>query len=164
MKRQANSANKRAPFIMNTDVPVARYVAARMDEERYAQLLREVRPAVIETPEEHERLLTAAEALMDKGEALSAEERKLLVLLVFLIESFESQVDEDDNEPVAPPNPHETLRRLIESRGMEIADVTDVFGNSAAAKEALEGRRPITRGQARQLGRLFRVPPKLFQL
>ena len=39
-----------------------------MDENRYGELLKELRPRIIETAEEHERLLTVAESLMEKGD------------------------------------------------------------------------------------------------
>jgi HTH-type transcriptional regulator/antitoxin HigA len=139
-----------------------------VDPQRYGQLLAETLPALVETPEEHDRLLGIAEQLMDKGEAISPEEEKLLALLVFLIEQFEAEVEEDDDETAAEPTqyetatPHETLRRLLEARGLELADIADVFGNPANAREAMEGRRPITRGQAKQLSKYFQVPAKIF--
>ena len=137
-----------------------------MDPQRYAELLAQAQPGIIESPEEHDRLLDVAEQLMDKGETISPEEEKLLALLVLLIEQFEGEVEEEDDEdgpgPVEPPSPHETLRRLLEARGLELADVADIFGNPANAREAVEGRRPITRGQAKQLSKYFQVPAKLF--
>ena len=48
-------------------------------------------PVVIETEEESARMLTTVEKLMKKGEKLSAEEEKLLKLLVRLIEDFEQR-------------------------------------------------------------------------
>ena len=63
-----------------------------MDEARYGELLAEIRPALIESPEEHDRMLTAAETLMEKGSALTPEEQRVLELLVFLIKSFEDSV------------------------------------------------------------------------
>ena len=139
--------------------------ARSFDAAKYARLLTEFRPAIIETPEEHDRLLTAAESLMEKGDALDPEEEKLLALLVLVIESFESSVEEDDEEQEEPPElpkPHETLKRLMEVRGLEPTDIADIFGNPHMAREALAGRRPISRGQAKQLSNYFRVPPKLF--
>lgn len=116
-------------------------------------------------------MLTAAEELMDKGETLSAEESKVLELLVLLIGVFENQVlaeeddDEDDagDEPHSPPRPHETLQRLMQARGWEPDVLVDIFGNPHLSNEVLAGRRPISRGQAKALGKLFRVPDKLFQ-
>ena len=127
---------------------------------------------MIDTPDEHERLLTIAEGLMDRGAALSREERKLLELLVLLIQTFENSIAEgesdDDDEAEedtgkAPlPQPHETLQRLMESRKWEHDALIDIFGNPHLAGEVLAGRRPISKGQAKALASLFRVPVKLF--
>ncbi len=140
-----------------------------MDEARYGQLLAEIRPVLIETPEEHDRMLTAAETLMEKGVSLTSEEQRVLELLVFLIKSFEDSVlaeesEEDDEDEPEPINalPHETLRRLMDARGLEFLDVEHVFGNPAACRDVLAGKRKITRGQARDLGNFFQVPYKLF--
>jgi HTH-type transcriptional regulator / antitoxin HigA len=136
-----------------------------INEERYAELLAQARPAVIETPQEHERLLDFAERLMEKGDKLAPEEVKLLGLLVFLIESFEASVDAEDDEPegnAEPPAPHETLQRLLDARGLALSDVEHLFGNVHLAREVLAGKRPISRGQAKELGKFFQVPPKLF--
>ncbi|HET8550828.1 MAG TPA: hypothetical protein VFL57_22625 [Bryobacteraceae bacterium] len=137
------------------------------DPQRYAELLAEVRPGIIDSPEEHDRLLGIAEQLMDKAENVSPEEEKLLALLVLLIEQFEGEVEEEDDDSDAPDTvepaaPHETLQRLLEARGLELADIADVFGNPVYAREAIAGRRPITRGQAKQLSKYFQVPAKLF--
>lgn len=137
-----------------------------MDEARYGELLKEIRPRIIETPEEHERLLSIAESLMEKGEALSEEEREALAVIVLLIEAFESQVEAEDDEEETEeeiPAPYVTLQRLMQNHGMEVADIAPIFGNPHLAREVLEGRRRISRGQAKELGRYFRVPEKLFR-
>ena len=138
------------------------------DRDAYAKLLVDVLPVVIESEEDHERMLSAAESLMERGETLSAEEKRILALLVYLIEAFEhgaeadEEDEEEDDEPATPPKPYETLQRLMRARGLALSDVADLFGSPRAAQEALEGKRPITRGQAKQLARYFRVPDKLF--
>jgi HTH-type transcriptional regulator/antitoxin HigA len=140
-----------------------------IDPERYGKLLAEVQPGVIDTAEEHERLLTIAEQLMDKGEGLYPEEQKLLRLLVFLIEVFESEIEQAEDDGEEPhtgetplPRPYETLRRLLDSRGWDESNLLDIFGNPRLVAEVMSGRREISRGQAKTLGRLFEVPPKLF--
>jgi HTH-type transcriptional regulator/antitoxin HigA len=138
-----------------------------INEERYAELLAQARPAIIESPEEHERLLGVAEQLMEKGEQLTPEERRLLALIVFLIDAFETGIEEDDDEEeegdrVEPPAPFETLQRLMQARGLAVSDVEHFFGNAHLAREVLAGKRPISRGQAKELGKFFKVPPKLF--
>jgi antitoxin component HigA of HigAB toxin-antitoxin module len=137
-----------------------------LDPQKYGELLAQTLPSMIDSPEEHERLLTIAETLMDKGEALSKEERKLLELLVLLIEVFENEVEEAEaaeaSEEAEPPEPHETLQRLLTARGWQPLALNDIFGNPKLVAEVLAGRRAITRGQGRALGELFKVPPKLF--
>ena len=138
-----------------------------MDEKRYGELLAEHRPRLIETPDEHERLLTLAESLMEKGDDLSAEEEHLLALMVLLVEAYETHASEEDDEetesPQADPLPRDTLRRLMSSNGIELHDVADIFGNPHIAREVLDGQRPISRTQARHLAKFFRVPEKLFR-
>jgi hypothetical protein len=48
--------------------------ARKMDPTRYKRLLSRIMPVIIETEEENERMLTAVEKLMRKGEELSIEE------------------------------------------------------------------------------------------
>lgn len=127
----------------------------------YGELLTRALPCVIDTPEDHERLLTFAEELMDKGEALCQEERKLLEMLVLLIEVFEREVEEQQEEEQTPA-PHETLQRLMKARQWEPMALNDIFGNPKLSAEVLAGRKAISRGQAKELGKLFQVPPKLF--
>jgi HTH-type transcriptional regulator / antitoxin HigA len=137
-----------------------------MDEKRYGELLAEHRPRLIETPDEHERLLTLAEAMMEKGDDLAPEEEQLLALLVLLVEAYEthaSDEDEADEEPEAEPLPHQSLQRLMTSKGFDLQDIADIFGNPHIAREVLEGQRPISRTQARHLAKFFRVPEKLFR-
>jgi HTH-type transcriptional regulator/antitoxin HigA len=137
-----------------------------MDEQRYGELLAEARPRIIESPEEHERLLAIAESLMEKADTLPAEEEKLLALIVLLVEAYELTVageDEDDEaEAEAPPAPYVTLQRLMYSHDIKLDDVAHVFGNPHVAREVLDGKREISRRQAKELGKFFRVPAKLF--
>ena len=103
---------------------------------------------------------------MEKGDTMSPEEAKLLALIVLLVEAFEGSgeaSDEDESEhPAAPPLPHDTLQRLMQARGLEASDIADLFGNPHIAREVLQGRRAISRNEAKQLGRFFQVPPRLF--
>jgi HTH-type transcriptional regulator / antitoxin HigA len=140
-----------------------------MDEARYGELLKELRPRIIETPEEHERLLTLAEELMERGENLTTEERQALALIVLLVEAFESTIEDEDageegeEDGEEPPAPHVALARLMQSHSLALDDIAHIFGNPHMAREALDGKRAISRSQAKELGRYFRVPPKLFQ-
>jgi HTH-type transcriptional regulator/antitoxin HigA len=136
-----------------------------MDNERYGQLLAETRPGIIDSPEEHERLLSIAERLMEKADKLTEEEERLLALIVFVVEAYEASTDAEDDEGESsgqPARPHETLQRLMSTRGLELGDIADIFGNPHIAREVLAGTRPITRGQAKELGKFFQAPSKIF--
>jgi HTH-type transcriptional regulator / antitoxin HigA len=135
-----------------------------MNEERYGVLLAEARPRIVETAEEHERLLALAEGLMERGE-LAEEEEKLLALIVLLIEAYELSfaADEDDGEETEEvPAPYVTLQRLMFSHDLKVDDVAHVFGNPHLTKDVLEGKREISKRQAKELGKFFRVPARLF--
>jgi len=142
-----------------------------MNEEKYGELLREIRPRLIDSAEEHERLLSVAESMMEKGDSLSEEEREALALIVLLIEAFESQVldesdeesEDGDEEDETPPSPHIALQRLMGSHNLEIGDIAPIFGTPHQAREVLEGKRPISKNQAKELAKYFSVPAKLFQ-
>ncbi len=139
-----------------------------MDSARYAELLAEHQPLVIETPDEHDHMLNLAESLMEKGE-LVPEEEKLLSMVVLLIEAFElsivqgEEVDEEEEGPTEAPSPYTTLQRMLDARGLDVMDVAPVFGTPGIAREVLEGKRPISRSQAKELGKYFGMPAKLFQ-
>jgi HTH-type transcriptional regulator/antitoxin HigA len=136
-----------------------------MDEQRYGALLADIRPRIIETAEEHERLLGLAESMMEKGDDLAEEEEKALALIVLLIEAYELNVgDEDDgaDDHEEVPAPHITLQRLMYSHDVKLDDVAHLFGNPHIAREVLEGKRDISKRQAKELGKFFRVPAKLF--
>jgi HTH-type transcriptional regulator/antitoxin HigA len=132
--------------------------ALALDTKKYARLLTRALPAPIETEEEYERLLTQVERLMAKGEeALSPEESKLLDLLVTLIEQYEEQ-----HYPVAPVSPQEMLHHLMEARGLTHKDVWPLFGSKGVASEVLNGKRSISKAQAKKLAEFFHVSPALF--
>src|SRR6476659_304992 len=103
-----------------------------MDEQRYGALLAEFRPRIIDSVEEHERLLAVAESIMEKGEDLPDEEEKLLALIVLLVEAYELNVNESDDEDDdrdEPPAPHVTLQRLMFSHDIKLDDIAHIFGN-----------------------------------
>ena len=129
----------------------------KIDPVRYRRLLSRTMPVVIETEEENERMLSIVEKLMDKGENISAEEEKLLKLLVRLIEDFEQRYYRPrDAEPL------EVLHHLMEARGVKQSQLWDVFGSKGIASEVLSGKRGISKTHARALANYFHVPADLF--
>ncbi|MEH2388539.1 MAG: transcriptional regulator [Nostoc sp.] len=126
------------------------------DETAYRNLLAEVAPKVIETEEEYERLLVVAERLTF-AKNRTQEERVLHKLLVKLIEVYEAQ-----NYPMDLSAPYEILQHIMEASGTRQADLVGVIGSSGVVSEVVNGKRSISKAQAKILGDYFKVSASLF--
>ena len=108
--------------------------------------------------ETHDRLRPTVEALMSRDEDdLSAEELKLLDLLVTLIDRYE-----ETHYAIGRRSPHEILHHLMEARGLSHKDVWTLFGSKGVASEVLNGKRAISKTRARALAVFFHVSADLF--
>lgn len=114
-------------------------------------------PIVIETEEENERLLAEVEKLMAKGEDLSPEEDALLRLMATLIQDFEQKF----YQPRAA-TPVEILRHLMDAQDLKQNDLLEVFGSKGVASEVINGKRGISKTQAKALAKFFGVSAELF--
>lgn len=126
------------------------------DLRQYGKLLSRVLPAVIETEKENERMLAEVNKLMAKSK-LSPAESKLFDLMVRLIEDFEEQHYE-----LSASTPNGVLRELMEARGVKQRDLWELFGSKGTASEVINGKRSISKAQAKALAKYFRVSPELF--
>ena len=126
------------------------------DQTAYRNLLAEVAPKVIETEEEYDRILAVTERLTF-AKNRTPEERTLHKLLVTLIEAYEAQ-----NFPMDQAAPHEILQHIMESSGTRQADLVGVIGSSGVVSEVVNGKRSISKAQAKALGDYFNVSPMLF--
>lgn len=128
-----------------------------MNNEIYRQLLAEVAPQIIETEEEHERLLEVAEAFVFKKD-LTPEEKVLNKLIVKLIEDYETV-----NYQIGESAPHEILQHILESSGLKQSDLVKITGSSSGVvSEIVNGKRTISKAQAKALGEYFKVSADLF--
>ncbi|MCY7382736.1 MAG: transcriptional regulator [Microcoleus sp. CAN_BIN18] len=126
------------------------------DRANYSNLLAEVSPRAIETEEEYDRLLAVAERLTF-AKNRTPEERALHKLLVTLIEVYEAQ-----NYPIDKSDPHEILQHIMEASGTRQADLVGIVGSSGVVSEVVNGKRAISKAQAKALGDYFKVSPSLF--
>jgi HTH-type transcriptional regulator / antitoxin HigA len=125
--------------------------------QEYGHLLTVVQPKVIETEEENEFYLAEVSKLMQLGENLSPAQEQLLKLLVNLIENFE-----DKHYQLNLATPLEILQEFVSDRGLKQKDLLPVFGSQGIASEVLNGKRSISKAQAKALGEFFKVSPTLF--
>lgn len=94
---------------------------------------------------------------LDQREDLTPEEEALAEILTLLIQDYEEK-----RYPLPRVSPTESLRALMEERGLKHKDVWPVLGNKGTATEVLAGRRSISKAQARRLAEFLRVPVELF--
>jgi HTH-type transcriptional regulator / antitoxin HigA len=128
-----------------------------INPQKYGKLLARVRPTVIRTEEENERVLALVERLMAKGEDLTPEEGELLRLLGKLIADFEEKFYHLDEA-----QPHEVLKELMDARGLKQTDLAQLFGSKGRASEVINGKRAISKAQAKALADLLHVSAELF--
>ena len=123
----------------------------------YSTLLAEIAPKAIETEEEYDRLLKVAEELTFTKNP-TPEQTTLYKLLVTLIEVYEAE-----NYAIDKSEPHEILQHIMESKGLRQADLVDIMkSSSGVVSEVVNGKRTISKAQAKALGDYFQVSPSLF--
>jgi HTH-type transcriptional regulator / antitoxin HigA len=129
----------------------------RFDQRKYGRLLAQAAPAVIRNETECRRVDGEISKLLRKGDNLTPEEERLLDLLSALVERYE---DETEGFPDSPP--HRVLRFLMEQNDLQQVDLVKIFGSSGRVSEVVNGKRGISKAQAKALGEFFKVSPELF--
>jgi HTH-type transcriptional regulator/antitoxin HigA len=112
---------------------------------------------VITTTGEHGRILAEVEKLMDRGEHRAAEEDAALDLMVRLIKD-----DEEEHYPLPDPTPHEMLVFLMEQRSLKQADRLPIFKSRGYVSDVVNGKRAISKVDAKQLADFFKVSASVF--
>ena len=129
-----------------------------VDRKKYVRLANRILLKAIETDAEYDRMVAAVGELMDKGEDnLSPEESALLETMAILIQAY-------DDRHHALPNvaPNEVLAYLMEISGRTTRHLLPVFGTRGRVSEVLNGKRSISKEQAKKLAALFKVSTDLF--
>ena len=115
---------------------------------------------IIETEVEYNKYLAVTE-LIAKKDSRTPEETALFKLLVRLIEDYEEQTyNLDDWSDLAP---YEILQHLLESSGTKQVDLIGILSLSKGLISSIvNGKRAISKEQAKKLGTYFKVSPSLF--
>ncbi|HBK66543.1 MAG TPA: transcriptional regulator [Cyanobacteria bacterium UBA11166] len=128
-----------------------------LDRRAYGELLSDIQPKIITTEEENEFFLSVVENLMQLGEELTPEKEELMNLLVTLIENFEER-----HYQLKQAAPHEILKELMAERNLKQKDLINIFKSKGIASEVVNGKRSISKAQAKELGSFFNVSPAVF--
>jgi len=129
---------------------------AKLSQTKYARLLARAQPVVIETEGEYKRMLGQLDELWDKD--LTREENRLFDLLVRLIQDYEDR----NCPPLEAATPLDVLKHLMEARDVAPKDLWEPLGSKGATSEILNGKRGISKAQAKRLARFFSVSAELF--
>lgn len=126
------------------------------DETTYSNLLAQASPKVIETEVEYERILVLTEQL-HFTKTRTVEEQVLYKLLVTLVELYESK-----HYPITELKPCEILQQMMEASGTRQVDLVGIVGFSGVVSQIINGKRAISKAQAKILGERFKVSPSVF--
>jgi HTH-type transcriptional regulator/antitoxin HigA len=126
--------------------------------EKLATYIYEILPFVIETEEQYDRALSITERLLFQKNR-SQEEEQILDVWAFLIASYEQKNFALGSEST----PISILKTLMESRELSQADlVRQGVGSSGVVSELVNGKREISKQQAKKLAEIFNVSSELF--
>jgi HTH-type transcriptional regulator / antitoxin HigA len=121
----------------------------------------EIIPKIIETKEEYDQFLAVVERLVFKKEDDTLEEAALFKLLIKLIKDYEEETY--SLKEWSKTSPHELLQHLMEARGMKQVELVGVLSPSKGLVSSIvNGKRQISKTQAKKLGEIFNISPSVF--
>jgi len=127
-----------------------------LDPRKYGRLCASVVPTVIKNNKQFDRFVKTLEEL-DRKEHATPEEEALAELLAKLIEAYD-----EERYPAPGIPPHEMVRHLMEQRGLRQVDLVPVVGSRAQVSDLVNGRRGVSKAQAKKLAQFFHTSVDLF--
>jgi HTH-type transcriptional regulator/antitoxin HigA len=79
-----------------------------------------------------------------------------------LITRVNCNVHDDSHHHLPELPPHETVKHLMQQRGLKQADLVPVLGSRAPVSDLVNGKRGISKAQAKALAKYFGVAIELF--
>jgi len=126
------------------------------NSKKYSALLSETLPGVIDSLDEYHRIEEIFNNLFKENR--SPEEDKLFNLLANLLEDYERRT----LPPLEKSSPLETLKFLMEENNLRQSDLADVFSTQSVVSDVLNGKREITKNQAKALAQKFSLRLEAF--
>ncbi len=121
----------------------------------------EISPKIIETHLEYEHFLAVTENLLSKRSSRTEAENALFLLLVKLIRDYEEKTY--SLQEWMQTAPHQFLQHLMDARGLKQVDLVGVVSPSRGVVSAIvNGKREISKAQAKKLGEYFNISPAAF--
>ena len=135
---------------------VAMMAKAVIDERKYGKLLAKTLPKVIENDEEFDAMVAKLEELTFKKNP-TPEDEALASLLETLVMDYD-----DKHHEMPKAAPHEVVQHLLEQKNLKQKDLVPVIGSRAQVSDLVNGKRGISKAQARKLAEFFHVSADLF--
>ncbi len=126
------------------------------NQEEYIRLFSEIVIKLIETEEELDRYVELVEPYFFDTEK-TPEEVAIYELLCILIEKYETE-----HYAIPELEPLELLKGFMELHDLKQKDLVGILGSKGVVSEVLNGKREITKAQAKKLGERFGVNYKSF--
>lgn len=146
--------------MLNTIERFTKMIAAKaeIDDSVYTALLSSIKPMVIKSEAEYERLLAEFEILFNKSmkDELTIEQEAIFDLLATVLEKYEKE-----NLVKIKRDPVSMLRFLMEQQDKKTKDLY-VLAPKSRISEIFSGKRRISLELAKKFGEFFHVSPELF--
>lgn len=126
------------------------------NQETYLNLLCDIAPKKIESEEQLDQYLLLVEPLLF-AEYRTPEQEMVGHILALLIEEYEEKY-----YPLPEIEPLDYLLHLIEAKELKQKDLVGILGSKGVVSEVINGKREITKAQAKALGEYFKVSYKNF--
>lgn len=127
-----------------------------IDKTIYSQLLGKFQPRIIKNIEEYNEASCILLELMMRPER-SPEETELLQLMAVIIQEFDKKQEQPE-----PASPQEVLLHLMEERNFKQVDLVGKIGSKGVVSEIVNGKRSISKSQAKTLAEIFHVSSSVF--
>ncbi|MCM1982421.1 helix-turn-helix domain-containing protein [Lyngbya confervoides] len=122
----------------------------------YGELLARYQPKVLTSEQECDEAIALAERLEFQNERTPAEE-SFLELLTVLITHYE-----EAHYPIPEGDPLQVLHHLMEAQDLRQEDLVGIVGSRGVVSEVVNGKRSISKAQAKALAEYFGVDVGLF--
>ena len=126
------------------------------NQETYRNLLSSIAPKKIESEEQYDDYLLLVESLLFTT-SKTEEEQLVGHLLSLLIEEYE-----DEHYLIPDPEPLDLLLHLMEAKELKQKDLVEILGSKGIVSEVINGKREISKAQAKALGQFFNTSYKSF--
>ena len=123
-----------------------------INRKAYGDLLAEIQPHVITNDADNEIALQNMERLLALPQP-TAEEERILQLLLTLIEKYE-----EEHYPIDAPDPIEAIKFRMEQMGYNQTDLAKIVGFKSRASEILNKKRKLSLEMIRQLHDSLNIP------